>query len=310
VPSLVPIRRLTLKHASAPGRRRHLSAASALTRVGERLYVIADDEHHLGVFRADKPRQRGELVRLRGGTLPDRKGPRKKRKPDFEALVALPAFAGYPSGALFALGSGSRPNRFSGVLLALDETGKVSQAPRGVDLEPWFARLAREFRELNIEGAFLDGDELALLQRGNKTETRNARVRVALQPTLAALALGEPLPVEALKDITDYHLGKIDGVPLCFTDGVALPGGGFAFCAVAENTDDAYADGACVGSAVGLMGANDCIRALWRVEGNVKAEGIEARMTPEGLELHLVTDADDAGIAAHLLATTLRGNTP
>ena len=74
------------------------------------MYVIADDEHHLGVFSTGDHRKAGRLLRLRRGTLPLDTSARKRRKPDFEALVALPPFGAYPNGALFALGSGSKPN--------------------------------------------------------------------------------------------------------------------------------------------------------------------------------------------------------
>ena len=64
-----PLRTLTLLEPSRPGRPAHVSAASGLVRVGERLYVIADDENHLAAF----PRhgtQPGSLVRIFAGTLP------------------------------------------------------------------------------------------------------------------------------------------------------------------------------------------------------------------------------------------------
>ncbi len=110
----------------------------------------------------------GKLLRIRRGTLPVEKSARKRHKPDFEALVALPPFARFPHGALFALGSGSRPNRRSAVLLALNADGSTHGAPRPIGLQNWFAPLQREFGEVNLEGAFVEHQSLALLQRGNK----------------------------------------------------------------------------------------------------------------------------------------------
>jgi len=227
-------------------------------------------------------------------------------KPDFESIVALSPFDGYPAGALLALGSGSQPNRCTGALLALDANGGVRGRPRAVGLEPWYGALAREFRTVNIEGAFVAGEHLSLLQRGNKGDARNARIRFALAPVLGAIAAGHPVPRAALSHIAEFQLGTIAGVPLCFTDGAALPGGAFAFTAVAEDTNDSYADGGCAGSAIGIAGADDRIAALWQLEPALKVEGIAARIIRKTIELTVVTDADDFTIAARLLRCRLR----
>ncbi|MGZ9059094.1 MAG: DUF6929 family protein [Burkholderiaceae bacterium] len=109
-------RELTVARSPGAGRPRHLSAASGLVRVNNYLYVIADDEHHLGIFCSDDHQRAGRLIRLRRGTLPSVKTAHKRRKPDFEALLRLPPLTTYPHGALFAMGSGSKPNRRSAVL--------------------------------------------------------------------------------------------------------------------------------------------------------------------------------------------------
>ena len=87
--TLTEIRELDLAAPSAPGRPSHLSAASGLVRVNSLIYVIADDEVHLGVFRLDSA-EPGQLIRLFDGALPDAKAERKKRKPDLEAFTLLP----------------------------------------------------------------------------------------------------------------------------------------------------------------------------------------------------------------------------
>lgn len=299
------VRAVTLDRPSHRGRPRHLSAASGLVRVADFLYVIADDEHYLGVFQASG-RKPGTLVRVRPGTLPAKTEERKQRKLDFESIVALPPFAGCPDGALLALGSGSRSNRRTGELLPLDPRGAIAGPARALDLAPWHRALAREFREVNIEGAFVGRDQLSLLQRGNKGNPRNARILIALAPVLDALASGRALPRGALKRITDIELGAIGGVPLCFTDGAALRGGGFAFTAVAEDTDDSYADGGCAGSAIGIAGEDDRVLALWRLDPALKVEGIAVRTLRNAIELTVVTDADDATIPARLLRCRLR----
>ncbi|MGZ8994077.1 MAG: DUF6929 family protein [Burkholderiaceae bacterium] len=80
-------RELTVARSPGAGRPRHLSAASGLVRVNNYLYVIADDEHHLGIFCSDDHQRAGRLIRLRRGTLPSVKTAHKRRKPDFEALL-------------------------------------------------------------------------------------------------------------------------------------------------------------------------------------------------------------------------------
>ncbi len=47
----------------------------------------------------------------------------------------LPAFGDYPNGALMALGSGSRPSRHRGALLALDAAGDI-QVPAVYPIAP------------------------------------------------------------------------------------------------------------------------------------------------------------------------------
>src|SRR5262245_9684590 len=113
----------------------HLSAASGLVRVGPLLYVIGDDELHLGVFRLG-PGIPGQRPRLFAGELPVAKDERKALKPDLEALMLLPACSAFPAGAMVALGSGSRPNRRLGALLQLDHHGAVHGDARTIDLSP------------------------------------------------------------------------------------------------------------------------------------------------------------------------------
>jgi hypothetical protein len=102
-----------------------------------------------------------------------------------------------------------------------------------------------------------------------------------------------------------FDLGSIDGVPVCFTDGAALQDGAWVFCAAAEDTSDSYADGRCVGSAVGIVDASGKVLRLEQVAGSFKAEGVTVMSDGDPLELLLVTDADDRSAAAQLLSLTL-----
>jgi hypothetical protein len=306
---LTLLRELTLSKAPQNDRAPHLSAASGLVRIGNRLYVVADDENHLGVFSALDHAAPGELLRVLRGDLPDGLKKRKAVKADFEALVVLPAFSGYPHGALLALGSGSRANRMKAALISVDENGAAHRddgRPRIIDFSPLYQSLQEEFVDVNIEGAFVDGEHLSLLQRGNTASGRNARVRIGLAPLLDRIERGGDSVDSEYLDVHDFSLGHVDDVALCFTDAAMLPGGGFVFTAAAENTDDSYADGTCAGAAIGIINSNDEIHRIWAIDQSIKPEGVAARVTNAGLELLIVTDADDASQPAQLLTTTIR----
>ena len=104
------LRTLTLDASQHPLGRPHLSAASGLVLLGQRLYLVADDEQHLGVLDlgSDAPLQ---LLRIVEGDLPAGAAARKAAKRDFEAITLLPPHAQAPHGALLVLGSASRPQR-------------------------------------------------------------------------------------------------------------------------------------------------------------------------------------------------------
>ena len=91
---------LQLDPAQHPRGLSHLSAASGLVRVRQRLYVVADDELHLGQFddcSSPTPNAApGTLLRLLDGELPAGKKQRKAAKPDLESLALLPPLPGCP----------------------------------------------------------------------------------------------------------------------------------------------------------------------------------------------------------------------
>ncbi|MBD9425244.1 hypothetical protein IB232_07920 [Pseudomonas sp. PDM15] len=288
---------MVLDPAAHPLGQAHLSAASALVRVGERLYVVADDELHLGLFSlADE--DPGRLVRLFEGELPAPKAERKAAKPDLEALALLPALPGHAQGALLALGSGSKANRQRAVLLGLEE----GALPRQLDLAPLYQPLHEYFSDLNIEGGFLLGEEFLLLQRGNQGQATNAAVHYRWTELRDWLLGDGPLPTPPI--IHPVELGELGGVALGLTDGAALADGRWLFSAAAENTADSYYDGACLGAVIGLVERDGRVRRLAELEGRWKVEGIAL---DEAGDLLLVTDADDPATAASLLHLSLSG---
>ena len=298
--TLTKVRQLDLS-AATPERPLYLSAASGLVCISSLNYVVADDELHLGVFRANSS-EPGHLVRLFEGELPARSADRKKQKADFEALTLLPSFGNYPDGALLALGSGSRPNRRLGALLGLDAQGAVRGSPQVVDCSPILASLDREVGSVNIEGAVVSSFELRLFQRGNKRNSENAIIRFQLSTFLDALSSGQTAAIAPLA-INTFDLGQVDGIPLCFTDGAALPDGRMVFTAVAEGVDDNSNDGACAGAAVGIVGNE--LQCLYPLDWPHKVEGVNARVEGDVIRLLLVSDADDFEIPAALFSATI-----
>ena len=200
-----------------------------------------------------------------------------------------------------ALGSGSRPNRRLGALLGLDAQGAVRGSPQVVDCSPILASLDREVGSVNIEGAVVSGSELRLFQRGNKRNSENAVIRFQLSTFLDALSSGQAAAIAPIA-IKTFDLGQVDGIPLCFTDAVALPDGRMAFTAVAEGVGDNYHDGACAGAAVGVVGKLQC---LYPLDWPHKVEGVNARVEGDVIRLLLVSDADDFEIPAALFSASI-----
>lgn len=288
---------------SAGGERAYLSAASGLVRAGPYLYVVADDELHLGVFltTSDGP---GHRVRLFAGELPVSKPERKKLKPDLEALMKLPASERFPAGALLALGSGSTRMRRMGALLRLDAHGALAGAPQPVDLSPILKPLGRAFDGLNIEGAVAIDDEIRLFQRGNKGGSANAVIRFPLSAFLDAVTSPREIELEPVA-IHWVDLGASGGIPFSFTDAAALPGGDILFTAIAEDTEDSYNDGPCTASAIGILSSDGSLRRLVPLAEPHKIEGVDARVESGVIKLLLVTDADDPEIPAVLFSATM-----
>ncbi len=289
---------LQIRAGQHPQGRVHLSATSGLVRSGRHLYVVADDELHLGVFddtvAAGAPLAPGALLQLLDGNLPSETGQRKQVKPDFETLTQLPSLPEFPGGALLALGSGSTPHRETGVLLALSGVGKLNGRKSTVALSSLYAPLRRHFPDLNIEGAWVADGALHLLQRGNMGDPRSACIRFDWDSAARWLSGEQALPPV-------LHLGDAEGVPFSLTDGAALPCGAWLFSAVAEDTSDSVADGICVASALGVVAADGQVRSLMRLQGAPKVEGIAVQNEGDDWLVTMVTDPDDPKIASQLL---------
>jgi hypothetical protein len=269
-----------------------VSAASGLAPSGDALCVIADDETFLGVYGRD-----GSLrahVPLLPDPLPEEHHERKRKKPDLEALAAL------PDGRLLALGSGSTQRRMRGVVIDPGAGWSV----RAIDLAALYGALASQLPELNVEGAAVLGERLVLLQRGNGARRVNARIDLDLAAVLEHIERRAALDADALRDVQAVQLGELGGVPLSFTDAAAHPEAGLLFTAAAEDTLDTYADGACKGSIVGLLNGAVVTRAE-AVQNACKLEGVTCTVDGGASTLWLVADADDRRVPATLFRAAL-----
>ncbi|RKH34767.1 hypothetical protein D7Y13_03285 [Corallococcus praedator] len=297
---IVTTPRRTLTLTDPPG---HVAAASGLVRVGDWLYVVADDALHLAVFPAtgDAP---GHSVRLFPGELPDEHSARKAAKPDLEALCRLGPSAAFAHGALLALPSGSTPVRRRASVLPLNADGTLAGPPRTVDCTGLYVQLERELVALNVEGAAVTGRFLRLLNRGNGEGGVDALVDLDLDRVLGGVDAGALGPA-AVRTVRRWELGEANGVRLSFTDASALPDGRVVFTATAEDSRDRVADGPVKGSAVGVLAPDGTPVYLDAVDAGVKLEGVDARVERGRIHLLLVADADDPSVPAPLLEAVL-----
>ena len=222
---------------------------------------------------------------------------RKAAKSDLESLIVFPAAADDEPALLVAWGSASRPQREFAHVFDLDGQGAIVSEPRQVSLSGLCVPLQQRFGELNLEAGFVHGGQMHLFQRAHAGQPVNGHVRFdarAMREWLCEEATEPPRPLA----MTDIDLGSVDGVPLGITDAAVLPEGGYVFSAVAEDTSDAYADGACVGSVIGLADDQDQVVGLKRLQGDPKVEGLAFAASDR---LWLVTDADDPARASELL---------
>ena len=262
-----------------------VSAASGLVLREGSFYVVADDENALYVFGADGDRR---CIELLPGELPDKKSARKKQKADFEILVDL------PDHGLLAMGSGSRATRERAVLVDRRERTTV------IDTSRLCGCLRETFADLNLEGAALAGNEFVLLQRGNRSDTRSALIFIAVSDLQQALVT-QHFEVTRAPRMVGLDLGMRDDIPWSCTDLTVLADGDLLASAVLENTDDAYQDGPCLGSALVRLAPDGALRWQRSLDTLSKVEGVAA----DGDVVWLVSDADDRAVPSQLLRASL-----
>jgi hypothetical protein len=236
----------------------------------------------------------------------------KSSKPDLESMAAIIG----PGGAagLLLCGSGSRPNREIGYFVGLPAAG-TSAPPRFVqrlDLAPLYAQLRAQLppgTTLNIEAAATNATELLLLQRS----VGGGPAVLFAVPLDVLTHLFEPrwAAPEVVRMLT-FELPTLEGYAAGFSGATFVDDKLFVTASV-EATADAVADGAVLGSFVGVVDVTaqkaSFARLAW-ADGRAylgKVEGLAVRRTlaPGHFELLLVTDDDQGGSTA--LVAQVRG---
>ena len=298
------IRDLDLAAPAEPGGAAHIASASGVVRRGDFVYVIGDDQLHLGVFRMSSS-EPGHTVRVLPGDLPDDKESRSDAKPDLEALTMLPPFPGHAYGALLGLGSGSAPERDRAFVWALHADGSLRDEVRALDLAPLFERLRRDIEALNIEGACVMGNRLWLLHRGNRGGTTNVVAELSLQRVMDSILGDARVDPGELSALRSYDLGRLEGVELTFSDATPLGGDLLVFTASAEGEAAGGGDGSIRGSVVGTIDTSGEVRRLRTIDRRYKVEGVHASIDTGVMDFLFVCDQDDPGAPSPLLSAAM-----
>lgn len=244
-----------------------VSAASGLLKIGNDFYTVSDDE--LKLYKVLKD-QKIESYVLMEGSLPLEHVERKKKKPDFESIHLY-------KNKIIAMPSMSKPNRIKSASFDLKSHDIEIR-----DLTALREKASAMVDDLNIEGSLIIKDELWLFQRGNGEKGLNGILKVS----------PEDLSIKSFQKI---DLGKMKEHHLGFTD-VVLKGDTIYFLAVVETTKSTYDDGKYLGSVLGKMDLTGKILKTIEVKSQYKPEGLVI----DGLELFIVTDADNREITSRL----------
>jgi hypothetical protein len=209
---------------------------------------------------------------------------------------------------LCVFGSGSLPSRER--IAVLDSSGRA----RVVAAPTLYAALRSESRladrQLNIEGALLDGSRLVLYSRGNAAALESggfdASVELDARDFEGYLEAPQRKPPDFGR-IEQYRLGAVGAVRLTLTD-AALCAGKRYYVAAAEASPDAVADGRVMGTSLGVLDAEPRYALIEAEDGALlrdKVEGL-AQGVSAG-EWLAITDPDDASRPAELLTLRCSG---
>jgi hypothetical protein len=224
------------------------------------------------------------------GTIP------KSKKHDFEAMTAL-NWEG--DSALFIFGSGSKANRFQGVLVKINSALHPTMETQKFDLTDFYSKILEKAKlkegELNIEAAAVLGDHLFLFNRG-----KNKLISLKVKHFIDYLSgTRETIKIK----VKTIDLPEIDGIRAGFSGATADEKfQRIVFTASVENTADWVADGEVLGSFIGVLNlqslknhaAPKCVLIINKQEIlRIKAESIALEESYENsFRCLVVTDSD------------------
>ncbi len=295
----------------------YVRAGSGLTSIGGRLALVQDDANFLAVV--DPYGMAVDAISLPACPIglrqfDDTRG-NKHWKLDLEACTTI---ADEEREVLIAMGSGSTPRREHIVLIdwppANPSVIKLLPAPGFYEM----LRSLPEFSgsELNLEGAlYLGHGTLRLFQRSNGAPRNgvlpvNATCDISW-PQLRA-HLTDPLAsAPTLRNVVQYDLGFLDGVPLSFTD-AALRSRKVFFTAAAEASAGVIEDGPVMGSVLGCIDEDGTTRwaAIQDYEGRRLLDKVEG-LSLDGADDNrgwIVIDNDNSSTPSDLCEVELQGD--
>jgi hypothetical protein len=285
-------------------RPKYVYAASGLARIENRLYIVADDELHLAMFDEESTSP-GNWIRLAPGSLPLDYDKRKKAKPDLESITYISSYDYAPHGALLVVPSMSRKTRVNGMLLVLDESKRPSDQVLPIDFSTLRPKLEGIVDELNIEGIVVAKQTVKFFHRGSKGLSKSAIIETDAKQFLKDLHDTHSIRPDFITKSTEYDLGAIEEIPLQFTDAVQLSDERTLFLATAENSTNAFDDGASFGSVVGILNRRGEVEMIKRFIGHEKLEGVSVKVAGNDLELLLVSDTDNQNQPAKLFKAAI-----
>ncbi|GAA4374335.1 DUF6929 family protein [Hymenobacter koreensis] len=280
-----------------------LPSASGIEVLGEVAYVIGDDSPLLycldaATLKPNAPIRLFETAHFGTGRIP------KNLKPDLECLTAA-SDAG--QNGLLIMGSGATAAREIGFWVDLPKHHGAEAEVHPLSLSVLYAAFRKALPGalvLNLESAAATATELFLLQRSVGTAAGNLLFRGSLAGTLNLLRHRSHV-VPAFRPQL-YQLPSIEGKPAGFSGASVYKNKLFVTASV-EDTVDAVADGAVLGSFVGIIDPQDTSTKALPVQmaqlqlpngqpyrGKVEGVAVRREVSPHHYELLLVTD-DDAG---------------
>lgn len=279
-----------------------------MERFGNGLAIIQDDINSVGVVGGsgvtgylDLPKAETEPRRFEydRGNL--------HLKADYEAAFVLERD---DEQVLYAFGSGTLPARER--IVIVPSAGEARRLEAGAFYDE--LRAATDFSggSLNLEAAEVRGEWLLLLQRGSvERGIQNALAGVRLADFLAwSEGRGRAPKVDWVRR---YELGRTSGVGYGFSGLSAMRDGRLVFTASAEGGGSPHANGAIVGSRLGVLTQGEAWWApIVTQDGELatlKVEGVVP--DPDDPRLYLVTtDPDDPGEPALICTARLSDDWP